>query len=63
MTMLVWSLAAFVAVVYCFARGVVDLLGKKYLWGIAGIGSALILLFVPVQTHAVKMDLPINTGR
>ncbi len=63
MAMLVWSLAAMSACLYCIARGILDLRQGKYVWGIAGIVSALIIMLTPLPTHAVKVDLPINTVR
>ena len=53
-----WTLASLGAVVFCIARAVEDLRHRRYAWAVLGIVSALILLLTPVQTHAVKIDLP-----
>ena len=47
------------AAIYGFVRGVLDLRAKRYIWAFVGIVSGLgLLLLVPVQTHAVRLDLP-----
>jgi hypothetical protein len=49
--------------VYCIARAVVNIRRKQYIWGALGIASAAVFLLLPVQTHAVKVDLPIAEPR
>jgi hypothetical protein len=63
MAFLVWSVAALAACLYCIVRGVVDLRQKKYVWGVLGIASAAVFMFVRVPSHAVKIDLPIAAER
>lgn len=60
--MLWWLLASGGATVYCVVRSVVDLRHKRYVWAAIGLISAAILLLTPVQTHAVKIDLPMSDG-
>ena len=57
---LLWSAALLAAAIYCLVRGIVDLRHKHYAWGVAGILSAGAILLVPIQTHAVKLDLPVE---
>jgi hypothetical protein len=49
---------ALVTVAYCIARAVVDLRQKRYVWAAAGILCGAAILLTPIQTHAVKLDLP-----
>lgn len=54
-----FSMAALTAViVYCVAQAVRDFRAKRHVWGAAAAVAALLLLTMPVQTHAVKIDLP-----
>jgi hypothetical protein len=59
-----WQFVGLVAVVgaFCVVRGAVDLRARRYVWGGIGvvIGLAALLTPVPVQTQAVKIDLPAN---
>lgn len=57
-TLPLWSFAALVAAIYCIAKAVIDLRSRRYAWGIVGLLSAGAFLMTPVQTHAVKVDLP-----
>jgi hypothetical protein len=61
--MLLWSLAALAAILYCVARAILDFRQRKYAWAALGLGSAVVLLLAPVTTHAVKVDLPISANR
>jgi len=36
----------------------IDFRAKRLGWAVAGFASAAILLLTPVQTHAIKIDLP-----
>jgi len=58
-TFLLWNIAALAAGIYCVAKAVIDLRGRRYAWGIIGLLSALVFLVTPIQTHAVKVDLPV----
>lgn len=53
-----WIYASHAASIYCIARGVVDLRQRRFLWGALGIVSGLLLGLTPIQSHAVKYDLP-----
>ena len=44
--------------IFCIVRGIVDLRDQRYIWGIVGIVAGLALLLIPIQTRAVKMDIP-----
>lgn len=57
-TFFLWSFAALAAAIYCIAKAVIDLRARKYGLGIFGLLSAAVLLLAPIQTHAVKVDLP-----
>lgn len=57
-TALWWSLAAIGACIYCIARSVIDFRQRNYIWGTLGLMSGLLLLLVPMPTHAVKVELP-----
>jgi len=57
-TFFLWNFAALAAAIYCIARAISDLRARKYGWGIVGLMSALVFLTTPIQTHAVKVDLP-----
>lgn len=64
MTMFVlWNFAALGAALFCIARGVIDLRQRKYAWGILGVGSATIFMLTPIQTHAVKINVPTSSSR
>jgi hypothetical protein len=57
-----WLLASGSATIYCIARAFVDLRQKRYVWAAIGLVSAGVLLLTPVNTHAVKVDLPVSNG-
>jgi hypothetical protein len=56
--MLAFTIVAFAAAAYCFGRAVVDLREKRYVWGAIGIVAGAAILLTPIQTQAVKVDLP-----
>jgi hypothetical protein len=58
-TFLLWNVAALAAAVYCVLKAVSDLRARRYVWGIVGLLSAAVFLATPIQTHAVKVDLPV----
>ena len=58
-----WSLAGLLAGVYCIVRGVRDLREKRYVWGVLAIASAAVFILTPIQTHAVKLELPAPASR
>jgi hypothetical protein len=55
---ILWPVAASAAAIYCIAKALIDLRARRYAWGIVGLASAAVLLLTPIQTHAVKIDLP-----
>jgi hypothetical protein len=57
---LLWGIAALVAVIYCTVRAAIDLRQCKYIWALLGIVSAAVILLAPIppQTHTIKIDLP-----
>ena len=56
---LFWTIAALIAAIYCLTKAVIDLRGGRYVWGVVGLISAAILLMPLMQTHPVKVDLPV----
>lgn len=58
-TFILWNFAALAAAIYCIAKAVIDLRARRYVWGIVGLLSAAVFLLTPIQTHAVKVDLPV----
>ncbi len=57
-----WQFVGLVAVVgvFCLVRGLVDLRARRYAWGAIGVVIGVTVLCMPVQTHAIKIDLPVN---
>jgi hypothetical protein len=53
-----WMAASVLAMLYCLVRGALDLRQKRYLWGVLGILSSIAVGTMPIQTHALKIDLP-----
>jgi hypothetical protein len=56
--MLAFAIVAFVAAAHCIARAVIDLREKRYVWAAIGIVVGAAILLTPIQTHAIKMDVP-----
>ena len=61
-TFFLWNFAALAAAIYCMAKAVIDLRARRYAWGIVGLASAAVFLLMPIQTHAVKIDLPAHAN-
>jgi hypothetical protein len=57
---LTWLITSGLAAVYCLARAVVDLLQKRYVWAVMGLLAAIALVAVPIPTHAIKLDVPLD---
>lgn len=57
-TFTLWNFAALAAAIYCMGKAVIDLRARRYGWGIVGLLTAVVFLVTPIQTHAVKVDLP-----
>lgn len=60
MNLALWTFGMLGACLFCLVRGVLDCRRGHYVWGLLGIASGLILAFMPIQTHAVKVDLPVE---
>ena len=56
--MFAFTIVAFAAAAYCIARAVIDLREKRYVWAAIGIVAGAAILLTPIQTHAIKVDLP-----
>jgi hypothetical protein len=46
--------------IYCIVQAIRDFRAKQFAWAAAAALSAAVLLSIPIKTHAVKIDLPIN---
>lgn len=55
-----WMAALGAVAIYCVVQAVRDFRAKRFAWAAAAAVSAALLLMMPVQTHAVKIELPIN---
>ena len=55
-----WMIALFFGAAYCIARAILDLRQRRYVWAAFGFLAAVAILTVPIPTHAVKMDIPLN---
>jgi hypothetical protein len=62
MTSLYWMIGLFLVAIYCVAQSVRDFRRGDYAWAAAAGICAAILLLTPIQTHAVKLDLPAPTA-
>ena len=56
-------LALLVVAAYCLAQTVRDFRARKYAWAVAGAVCLALLLLTPIQSRAVKFDLPPDTSR
>lgn len=56
-----WLLA--LAALFCAVRACVDFREKRYGWCVLGAVCSLAILFAPIPTHAVKIDLPMSAAR
>jgi hypothetical protein len=53
-----------VTTLFCLLRAIVDFSRRRYGWALAGLVCAVLLISVPLETHAVKFDLyPAAPGR
>jgi hypothetical protein len=55
--------ALLVALIFCTVRAVLDFLAGRLGWAWGGVAVCVLIicaLAAPVQTHAVKFDLPVN---
>ena len=54
-----WMTALMAVILYCIAQGIRDLKAKQYGWAIAAAFAAIALASMPIQSHMVKIDLPV----
>ena len=55
--MMLWTLAALAAGMFCLVRAILDFRERRIAWGIAGLIAAGLILLTPIQTHAVVVGL------
>ncbi|NWK98098.1 hypothetical protein DM806_21030 [Sphingobium lactosutens] len=58
-----WVIALLFAALVLLVRAFVDARKRQYLWAVASFAGALAILCAPIQTHAVKIDLPRSAGQ
>ena len=50
------------AAAFCLAVGIRDLRRKQYVWSAFAFASFVILIVTPIPTHAMKIDVPLQTS-
>jgi hypothetical protein len=60
MAAMLTPLLLFAAAVFCGVRAVLDFRQRRYWWAFAGLASSVVILASPIQTQAIKIDLPRN---
>jgi hypothetical protein len=58
-----WASIVLAVALFCIVRGIVDVRQRRYAWGAVGIIAGLALLLTPIETHAVRLDLPVGSER
>jgi hypothetical protein len=58
--MLMWTIVALLTAAYCIVRAILDIRQRQYVWAAVGFILSAAILFMPVQTHAVKVELPLD---
>ena len=58
-----WVNALLFAGLVLLVRAFVDVKNKQYFWAAMSFAAALVILCTPIQTHAVKIDLPQSTSQ
>ena len=53
-----WFVVLIAAACYCLARGAADLVQRRYAWAVAGLVIGCAILLTPLQSRAIKIDLP-----
>jgi hypothetical protein len=56
---ILWTFMALLVAAYCLARSVADWRAGRKRWALAGLAAFATILLTPIQTHAVKVDLPV----
>jgi uncharacterized membrane protein len=56
-----WFVGLCLVALYCVVRVVLDIRQGRNLWAALGLAATAVIMLapVPIQTHAVKIDLPI----
>lgn len=54
-----WFMALLAVALFCIIQAVRDIRAKNYVWGFAAAIAGALILAMPVQTTAVKIDLPV----
>ncbi len=62
MMLLIWTIAAGFAGIYCIVRAFGDLKKRRYVVGALALISALIFLLAPVETHKMTVTLPVASN-
>jgi hypothetical protein len=62
---MIWPsmMALLFAALILLVRAFIDARGKQWLWAAVSFAGALAILCSPIQTHAVKIDLPQSSGQ
>ena len=58
-----WLLFPLFVSVYCMIQMVRDLRRRNYLFAALGAVCVLLLWLVPIESNAIKLDLPVNEPR
>lgn len=53
-----WLAVILAAGLFCVTRGVIDLVHRKFVWGVLGLAIGCAIFALPVQSHAVKVEFP-----
>ena len=54
----VWIAVLLAVCIYCTAQAVRDFRRGNYAMAAAGAACVVLLLLIPIQSHAIKLDLP-----
>lgn len=61
--MMGWTVAVFAVAAYCIVRGIIDLRERRYAWAAISILCGALLLLTPINSRAIKLDIPPVAGR
>ena len=61
MTSMTWAWALLLVAIYCGVQAVRDFRRGSYAMAVAGAACALLLLLIPIQSHAIKLDIPFSS--
>ena len=54
----IWAWALLAVAIYCATQAVRDFRRGNHAMAAAGAACALVLLLIPIQSQAIKLDLP-----